>query len=120
MALGILSGMSGEEFFQSVQNEDVAALIRLPGVGRKTAQRLIVEMRDRFAKQTLTPDLGKFPMVDAANGVSATPMGDAIAALTTLGYRPQDANRMVKAVAAEGLGSEELIRAALQAAAKKA
>jgi Holliday junction DNA helicase RuvA len=118
MALGILSGMSGEDFFQGVQNEDIASLVRLPGIGRKTAQRLIVEMRDRLDKLELTPTLGKVTLAGA--GRPATPVSDAIAALTALGYRPQDAGHMVKAVEEVGQTSEELIRAALQAAAKKA
>lgn len=120
MALGILSGMSGEDFFQCVQHEDIASLVRLPGIGRKTAQRLIVEMRDRLDKLELTPTLGKVTLAGAGTGRPATPVSDAIAALTALGYRPQDAGQMVKAVEAGGQTSEELIRAALQAAAKKA
>jgi Holliday junction DNA helicase RuvA len=120
MALGILSGMSGEDFYQCVQNEDVAALIRLPGIGRKTAQRLIVEMRDRLDRQALSPPTGQVGWVGAAPDRPATPVSDAIAALTALGYRPQDASRMVKAVESAGQTSEQLIRAALQAAAKKA
>ncbi len=120
MALGILSGMSGEAFFQCVQHEDIASLVRLPGIGRKTAQRLIVEMRDRLDKLELTPALGKAAGTGASVSRPATPVSDAIAALTALGYRPQDANQMVKAVESAGQTSEELIRAALQAAAKKA
>jgi Holliday junction DNA helicase RuvA len=119
MALGILSGMSSEEFFQCVQNEDVAALVRLPGIGRKTAQRLLVEMRDRLDKMELSPTLGKAVSMDKGSVRPATPVSDAIAALTALGYRSQDAGSMVKAVESAGQTSEELIRAALQAAAKK-
>ena len=119
MALGILSGMSGEEFFQCVQNEDIAALVRLPGIGRKTAQRLLVEMRDRLDKMELSPSLARVAVTNSAAGRPATPVSDAIAALTALGYRPQDAGAMVKAVETAGQTSEELIRAALQAAAKK-
>jgi len=118
MALGILSGMDAGEFAQCVQDEDLAALVRLPGIGRKTAQRLIVEMRDRLARLDLEP-----PGATASRGAAgparpATPLADAVAALTALGYKPQDASRMVKAVEAPGLSSEQLIRAALQAAAK--
>jgi Holliday junction DNA helicase RuvA len=119
MALGILSGMSGEEFFQCVQNEDIAALVRLPGIGRKTAQRLLVEMRDRLDRMEFSPTLTKVAVTKAGAARPATPVSDAIAALTALGYRPQDAGSMVKAVETAGQTSEELIRAALQAAAKK-
>ena len=119
MALGILSGMSSEEFFQCVQSEDIAALVRLPGIGRKTAQRLVVEMRDRLDKLELSPSLGKPAISGTGSGRPVTPVSDAIAALTALGYRPQDASSMVKAVESSGQTSEELIRAALQAAAKQ-
>jgi Holliday junction DNA helicase RuvA len=120
MALGILSGMSGEEFFRCVQQEDIAALVRLPGIGRKTAQRLLVEMRDRLEKLEPGAVSGSLAAVAVGGAVRpATPVSDAIAALTALGYRPQDASSMVKAVEAQGQTSEALIRAALQAAAKK-
>lgn len=119
MGLAILSGMSADEFARCVETEDVSALVRLPGIGRKTAERLIVEMRDRLAK------LGQ----DAAGGglvqPSAQPAGkprseksDAVAALVALGYKPQEADRLVKAVADEGMDSETLIRAALQSTVK--
>jgi holliday junction DNA helicase RuvA len=118
MALAILSGMSAEEFARCVESEDVSALVRLPGIGRKTAERLIVEMRDRLAK------LG-----ERSAGVSITPAAqtagrprseksDAVAALVALGYKPLDADRLVKAVASDGMDSESLIRAALQSTVK--
>lgn len=118
MALGILSGMSAEDFSHCVQNEDVASLVRLPGIGKKTAERLIVEMRDRLSKLDIGPASGQITAVSAP-GRPQTPVSDAVAALTALGYRPQDATQMVKAVESEGKSSEELIRAALKAAAKK-
>ncbi len=120
MALGILSGMSAEDFSQCVQNEDVVSLVRLPGIGNKTAQRLIVEMRDRLAKLDIQPVSGFISSGSAAPSRPATPVSDAVAALTALGYRAQDASQMVKAIESEGQSSEELIRAALKAAAKKA
>jgi Holliday junction DNA helicase RuvA len=117
MALAILSGMSADEFSRCVEEEDVASLVRLPGIGRKTAQRLIVEMRDRLVKLSgLTP--GATPLSgQAAGGAGAT--HDAVAALVALGYKSQDAGRMVKSVAQEGMDSEALIRAALQSAVQK-
>jgi Holliday junction DNA helicase RuvA len=120
MALGILSGMSADEFARCVQNEDLAALVRLPGIGKKTAQRLVVEMRDRLAKLDIGPTSGFTSSEPKAQSRPASPRSDAVAALTALGYRPQDAGQMVKAVESEGLSSEELIRAALKAAATKA
>jgi len=119
MALGILSSMSAGDFSDAVQHEDVASLMRVPGIGRKTAQRLIVEMRDRLTKLEIAPDGGFIPSAGAP-GRPATPVSDAVAALTALGYRPQDASQMVKALESEGQSSEELIRAALKAAAKQA
>ncbi|MCU7843392.1 MAG: Holliday junction branch migration protein RuvA [Candidatus Thiodiazotropha sp. (ex Monitilora ramsayi)] len=117
MALAILSGMSADEFSRCVEHEDVASLVRLPGIGRKTAERLIVEMRDRLAKLnglsgTVIPSTAQ----DA--GRPQTARSDAVAALVALGYKSQDAGRMVKAVASEEMDSEALIRAALQSTVK--
>lgn len=120
MALGILSGMSAEEFAQCVQNEDLASLVRLPGIGKKTAQRLIVEMRDRLTKLDIQVTGGFNSLDRSLQERPNTPHSDAVAALTALGYKPQDAAQMVKAVEAEDMGSEELIRAALKVVATKA
>jgi Holliday junction DNA helicase RuvA len=119
MALAILSGMNADEFARCVQRDDTAALSRLPGIGKKTAERLIIEMRDRLGR-----------LDDEAFAVAARPrpggagepsaLEDAMSALVALGYKPPEASRMVRAVAAEGLGSEDLIRAALKAAAPQA
>jgi Holliday junction DNA helicase RuvA len=118
MALTILSGMNAEEFSRCVELEDVAALVRLPGIGKKTAERLIIEMRDRLAKLPGTTVSG---LSSASSSVSqtATAGADAVSALIALGYKPQDASRMVKGVEQDGMDSEALIRAALQGAAKK-
>ncbi|MCU7853012.1 MAG: Holliday junction branch migration protein RuvA [Candidatus Thiodiazotropha sp. (ex Monitilora ramsayi)] len=117
MALAILSGMSAEEFSRCVESEDVGSLVRLPGIGRKTAERLIVEMRDRLAK--LNDLSGAItPSATAQAGRPQTSRSDAVAALVALGYKPQDAGRMVKAVAADEMDSEALIRAALQSTVK--
>lgn len=115
LALAILSGMSAEEFAGCVQSGDSAALTRLPGVGKKTAERLLVEMRDRVKEwQGITPP--------AAAGIAPgkslpDATREAVSALIALGYKPPEASRMVNAVAGEGLASEEIIRAALRAAA---
>jgi len=117
MALAILSGMSADEFSACVQAADTAALTRLPGVGKKTAERLIVEMRDRLDK------LGVFPgaALPAAAGASRgeAPSAEAVSALVALGYKAGDAERMIRQVEKAGLSSEEMIRAALKAAARK-
>ncbi|MCU7905694.1 MAG: Holliday junction branch migration protein RuvA [Candidatus Thiodiazotropha sp. (ex Epidulcina cf. delphinae)] len=118
MALAILSGMNAEEFSRCVETEDVASLVRLPGVGRKTAERLIIEMRDRLAKPADLPAAGS-PSQAGHSARPATAGSDAVAALIALGYKPQDAGRMVKAVAEDEMDSQTLIRAALQGAAQK-
>jgi Holliday junction DNA helicase RuvA len=118
MALAILSGMSADEFSRCVEDEDVASLVRLPGIGRKTAQRLIVEMRDRLAKLgDLAPTVTPLQGVQRVTRSGTTT--DAVAALVALGYKPQEAGRMVKAVAEDEMDSEALIRAALQRAVQK-
>jgi Holliday junction DNA helicase RuvA len=111
IALALLSGMTVAAFTRCVQSEDVAALTRVPGVGRKTAERLIVEMRDR-----LTP-----PAVAGAAAAPAgdSPEGEAYGALVALGYRPVEATRLLKAVEPGEYTTEELIRRALQGAARE-
>ena len=117
IALGILSGMNAEEFARCVQAADSAALVRLPGVGKKTAERLIVEMRDRLAQLEVTP--ATVPSsIQAVIARQESPADEAASALVALGYKPAEAQRMIKAVEAPGLDSEELIRAALKGAAK--
>jgi len=116
MALAILSGMNADEFARCVQRDDAAALSRLPGIGKKTAERLIIEMRDRLAR--LDDEAFAVAVRPQATGAGApSALEDAVSALIALGYKAPEASRMVRAVAAEGLASEELIRAALKAAA---
>lgn len=115
MALAILSGMSADEFARCVQREDMAALVRLPGVGKKTAERLIVEMRDRLDKlQTAVSDSGMAP---GPAKLPETPESDAVGALIALGYKPSEASRMVRTVESNDLSSEQIIRAALKTVA---
>ena len=116
LALAILSGMSADEFVGCVQGGDSTALTRVPGVGKKTAERLVVEMRDRvkdWQGVSLSPDA-----VTQAGEPAADALKDAISALVALGYKPQEASRMVNAVESEGLASEAIIRQALRAAAR--
>jgi Holliday junction DNA helicase RuvA len=117
MALAILSGMDAQSFAACVQREDVVALTRLPGIGKKTAERLIVEMRDRLDR---LPNASAVPAATpkAPGGPVDSPLEDAVSALVALGYRPVDATRMVRAVDDGNRGSEAMIRAALKAAAK--
>ncbi|HLY52446.1 MAG TPA: Holliday junction branch migration protein RuvA [Steroidobacteraceae bacterium] len=112
IALALLSGMSVAAFARCVQSEDVAALTRVPGVGRKTAERLIVEMRDRLSPPP--PPAG-----GTAGPPGESPEGEAYGALVALGYRPAEATRLLKAVEPGAYTTEELIRRALQGAARE-
>ena len=107
LALTILSGISVEGFVRCVQENDTAALTRLPGIGKKTAERLVVEMRDRL-DDAASPG--------TAVGAAAHPRDEALGALVSLGYKPQEATYMLQAIKETGLSSEELIRRALQGA----
>ncbi len=118
MALSILSGMSADEFARCVQSDDIAALVRLPGIGRKTAERLIVEMRDRLGKLGIGGG-GSQPAPGGSTTVAETPVSDAVGALIALGYKPNEASRMVRSVESDGLSSEEIIRSALKVVAGK-
>ena len=118
LALTILSGQTAEEFHRCIHNNDTQALVRLPGVGKKTAERLVIEMRDRL------PDLGESQLSNL-DVVSSTlspslsnPKQEAISALCSLGYKPLDAGKMVQNIAVEGKSCEEIIRLALQGAVR--
>jgi len=111
LALTILSGMEPGEFVQCVQEGNTAALVRLPGVGKKTAERLIIELRDRLEGAATVPAAAS----DVAPAAAASPVEDAVSALVGLGYKPQDASRMVRAIDSGAMSSEDIIRAALQA-----
>jgi Holliday junction DNA helicase RuvA len=112
IGLALLSGMAVDQFMVCVESQDVDALVRIPGIGRKTAERLLVEMRDRIRA------LGELPSAAQRLDPGAGTRAEAHAALVALGYRPAEAARLLKAVEAEGEGTEELIRRALQAAAR--
>jgi Holliday junction DNA helicase RuvA len=116
LALALLSGMAAGEFAHTVQHNDIARLTRVPGVGRKTAERLIVEMRDRLPALGL--ESSEPGMVAAESGPAAAgqpdALKDAISALIALGYKPQEASRMVNAVDSKDKPSEEIIRQALK------
>ncbi|MDD5272887.1 MAG: Holliday junction branch migration protein RuvA [Methylovulum sp.] len=116
LALTILSGQSAEEFQRCIQDNDTQALVRLPGVGKKTAERLVIELRDRL------PALGDTSATSTVSAsttpVVAHPKQEAISALCSLGYKPADASRMVQSVNAEGKSCEDIIRLALQGTLK--
>jgi Holliday junction DNA helicase RuvA len=114
LALGILSGLSAEEFHRCVEHQDTARLVKLPGVGKKTAERLIIELRDRLPSPAFIeiPGAGRLP------SPAASSLDDATAALVALGFKPQDAATLIRKVDTEGKTSEEIIRLALQQSAR--
>jgi Holliday junction DNA helicase RuvA len=114
IALAILSGGTAATFAHAVRERDAAALTRIPGVGRKIAERLIVEMRDRLELADAVPLDGGAGAGPVAHGAEA----EAYGALVSLGYKPVEATRLLKGVgaASAGLSTEELIRRALQSA----
>ena len=111
LALTILSGSDVDDFARSVQEGDAASLTRLPGVGKKTAERLIIEMRDRLKEVSGAMGL-KINTSEAS--ILAGAKDEAIEALVTLGYKPVEADKMIRLVGGENLSTAELIRQALQ------
>lgn len=114
MALAILSGMDAQRFALCVRQENIAALTRLPGIGKKTAQRLVIEMRDRVDAMPAGSPAG-IAAGSPVGGDGNSALTDAVDALTALGYRPADADRMARAADDGTKTSEEIIRAALKA-----
>ncbi|MGR4068200.1 Holliday junction branch migration protein RuvA [Billgrantia sp. C5P2] len=114
LALAILSGMDETAFIRCVMEDDVKSLTRLPGVGKKTAERLIIEMRDRFPhwEHPGATDLTGVATVPSAGQERQDPLADAEAALVSLGYKPTEAAKMLSGVD-EGLSTEAMIKAAL-------
>ncbi len=112
IALGVLSGMSAEGFARCVLGEDVATLTRIPGVGRKTAERLIIEMRDRVKSQPAGAGLPGRP-------AASDPQSEAFDALVALQYKPAEATRLLKGIGPGTRTTEELIRLALQGAIRE-
>jgi len=115
IALGILSGASVEDFLRTVEAEDVAMLTRIPGIGRKTAERVIIEMRDSVKKLSMPTANGAATVGTTA---TPTPQSEAFSALIALGYKPPEVVRLLKTVEEPGLSTTEMIRRALKSAAK--
>ena len=113
LALTVLSGISVEGFAQCVQTEDAATLTKLPGVGRKTAERLIMEMRDRLGTDAMPGTSGSTAPATAA----AVPRTEAFNALVALGYKPAEARRMLDGVPADIDTTEDVLRRVLRSAA---
>ena len=118
LALMVLSGISIEEFIRCIQQSDVTGLTRLPGIGKKTAERLIVEMRDKL-RDAASSELNTGISLGVAGTIEAGPVEQASMALVSLGYKQSEASKMVRAVASEGLETEDIIRQALKASVTK-
>lgn len=116
MALAILSGMEAERLVRCIELQDATTLVRIPGVGKKTAERLLIEMSDRLAKLDGLP--ANLPGQKSI-AMPSDALADALAALESLGYRPKDAQAAVAKIAdADSLTSEQLIRLALKGLAR--
>ncbi|MEM7081953.1 MAG: Holliday junction branch migration protein RuvA [Pseudomonadota bacterium] len=106
LAMTVLSGITPAEFADAIANGDVDRLVRLPGIGKKTAQRLLVEMKDPLAKLSF-----------GGTATTGSATSEAVSALQALGYKEAEVRRMLKNMDTEGLSTEELIRQALKASA---
>ncbi|CUX96652.1 Holliday junction branch migration protein RuvA [Candidatus Doolittlea endobia] len=115
LALTILSGMSAQQFFSDVKRQEINTLMKLPGVGKKTAERLMVEMKNRLrGLSSVSQDAEE--ILSAAPAMSDDPESEAVAALVALGYKPQEASRMISKVTNASADCKILIRDALRAA----
>ena len=118
LALALMSSLEVDELVRCVQSQDTSALTKVPGVGKKTAERLLVELKDRFKAWETVPAM--FALVpnqpggqDVSNPAAAAET-DAVSALISLGYKPQEASKAISAIKEKGLSSEDLIRRALK------
>jgi Holliday junction DNA helicase RuvA len=117
LGLTILSGMDANSFVRCIQRDDISSLVALPGVGKKTAERLLIEMRDKLKDWLALADEGGSAV--AANAAVTDIVGDAEGALIALGYKPAEASRLVASVNDDTINdSEELIRLALKSTVK--
>ncbi len=114
LGLTILSSIEPNEFIRCVINNDTDSLVRLPGVGKKTAERLIIEMRDKVSNLNQTAAICTMPLATSDGSSRNQTTQDAIAALIALGYKPQAASRAVSKVDDGKMTSEEIIRQSLR------
>ncbi|WP_296272439.1 Holliday junction branch migration protein RuvA [Pseudomonas sp. UBA6323] len=114
LALALMSGLEVDELVRCVQAQDTAALVKVPGVGKKTAERLLVELKDRFKAWESIPAIAPLVVEPQLAQAVSSAENDAVSALISLGYKPQEASRAVAAVKEDGMSSEDLIRRALR------
>ena len=117
LAITILSGIASDDFIRCIHDNDAAALVRLPGIGKKTAERLIVELKDKIGNESeLDSDSASEVVMSSVNAGSS--VSDAVSALISLGYKANDASRMVRSIDSAGLNTEDIIRQSLQGLAR--
>lgn len=114
LALALMSGLEVDELVRCVQAQDTSTLVKIPGVGKKTAERLLVELKDRFKAWETMPSIAMLVVEPRGAGAVTSAENDAVSALISLGFKPQEASRAVGAIQEDGLSSEELIRRALK------
>ena len=112
LALAVLSGVGVDEFWTLVRSGDAARLTKLPGIGKKTADRMVLELRE---KAGAADSAGPLSGLDSAD---TTPLAEARSALEALGYKPAEAQRLTDAVKTEGLATDQIIREALKRAVR--
>nr|WP_153920991.1 Holliday junction branch migration protein RuvA [Pseudomonas sp. JG-B] len=114
LALALMSGLEVDELVRCVQAQDTSTLVKIPGVGKKTAERLLVELKDRFKAWESMPAIATLVVEPRVGVAVSSAENDALAALIALGFKPQEASRAVSAIKEDGLSSEEMIRRALK------
>ncbi|MDH4585093.1 Holliday junction branch migration protein RuvA [Pseudomonas sp. BN415] len=114
LALALMSGLEVDELVRCVQAQDTSTLVKIPGVGKKTAERLLVELKDRFKAWESMPAIATLVVEPRVGVAVSSAESDALAALIALGFKPPEASRAVSAIKEEGLSSEEMIRRALK------
>jgi len=117
LGLTILSGISAEEFARCVHDNDAAALVRLPGIGKKTAERLIIELRDKLGSEEQSESSSAAAGL-MSSSAATSPISDAVSALISLGYKANDASKIVRSIDTSGLNTEDIIRLSLQGLSK--
>ena len=107
MGLAVLSAMSVGDFHRCVEYEDTATLVKVPGIGKKTAERLVIEMRDRLESSPVTTGTGRVAVETGAKS-------EAVDALIALGYKPKEVNRLIGDMDTDDKSAEDIIRLALR------
>ncbi len=113
IAIIILSGLTADEFFQVIESSDSVRLSKVPGIGKKTSERLILELKDKISNLSIISNVNEALPLQPQNTLQ-----DAVLALTGLGYKPADAEKMIKKIATPNMAVDDLIKLALQNALK--